>query len=285
MDSEIFLQVNGVRHWVRTVDLAGDAPPLVVVHGGPGGTIYDFERLTGPLLETKVPVVYYEQRGSGRSDPPLDEDYAMASLVADLLDLLDALTIDTAVLLGISFGGELAAEFTVAHPQRVSALILEGCAIRGPLTPSSPAGGFDALATSADMRTAIRSDPENVWELVDQPTVDRFLFHDPAVAVTIRALWAESGLVNTGKMATALGTAPPRPVPLIDDLAAIDVPVLAIVGLWDRNYGVDAVRDMVTRLPGATLLVLHESAHFPNIEEPAAFSEAVLTFAIANPGR
>lgn len=91
--------VNGVRHWVRTVGLRPGVCPLVVVHGGQGGTMYDFERLTGPLLEPHVPVVYYEQRGSGRSDEPRDDRYSIQALVADLLGLLDALDIARATLL------------------------------------------------------------------------------------------------------------------------------------------------------------------------------------------
>lgn len=63
------------------------------------------------------------------------------------------------------------------------------------------------------MRTTIRLEPENAWDLVDQPSVDRFHLHDPVAAVTVRAVGAESGLVNTGKMATALGTAPPSESP------------------------------------------------------------------------
>lgn len=265
-----------MRHWVRTVGLRPGVCPLVVVHGGPGGTIYDFERLTGPLLEPHVPVVYYEQRGSGRSDEPRDDHYSIRALVADLLGLLDVLDIDRAAVLGISFGGELAAEFTVAHPDRVYALILEGCAVRGPLAQSPQPGGFDAVATDADLRAAIRARPDDVWELVDQATVDRFLFRHPESAREVRALWAESGLVNTGKMAAALAAAPARAVPLIDELASCSTPTLAIVGLWDRNYGVDAVRDTITRLGAAELLVLERSAHFPNLEEPDAFCQAVL---------
>jgi len=268
--------VNGVRHWVLTVGLRPGVCPLVVVHGGPGGTIYDFERLTGPLLEPHVPVVYYEQRGSGRSDEPGDGSYSIHALVADLLGLLDVLDIDRAALLGISFGGELAAEFAVAHPDRVCALILAGCAIRGPLAQSPQPAGFDAIAANADLRAAIRARPDVVWDLVDQATVDRFLFHHPDTARQVRALWGESGLINTGKMAAALAAAPVRAVPLIDELASCSIPTLAIVGLWDRNYGVDAVRDMVTRLDDAGLLVLQDSAHFPNLEEPDAFCQAVL---------
>jgi proline iminopeptidase len=138
---ESHLLINGIRHWVRTAgDLRG-RPPLVVLHGGPGGTIYDFERLTGPALERLIPVVYYEQRGSGRSDRPPDGAYSMPLLVQDLEQLRK----------------HLAAEYTVAHPERVDRLILHGTAIAGPLTPSTWGAGFEAVATDDQMRRAIRA--------------------------------------------------------------------------------------------------------------------------------
>lgn len=275
--------VNGVRHWVRVVGDPRVRTPLVVVHGGPGGFIYDFERLTGPLLEQLGPVVYYEQRGSGRSDRPSDGRYDVPLLVDDLEQLRRQLDLPRVTLLGISFGGDLAAEYTVAYPERVDRLILQGTALAGPLTPSPWTSGFEAVATSDELRTAIRvavaeSGPGAVWEVVDRETTDRFLFHQPAVAQQIRGLWEESGLVNTGELAGALAKQPPRPVPLADDLAALDVPVLVLIGLWDRNAGVDACRDLATRLPRARLHVFHGSAHFPNAEEPAEYAAEVAAF-------
>jgi proline iminopeptidase len=143
--------------------------------------------------------------------------------------------------------------------------------------------GFEAVATNDDMRTAIRaaveqSGPRAVWDVVDRATIDRFLFHHPATAKRVRDLWAESGLTNTGEMSAALAQQSPRPVPLVDELAALDLPVMILIGFWDRNAGVDACRDLATRLPNAHLRVFHNSAHFPNAEEPARYIEDIATF-------
>jgi len=90
-------------------------------------------------------------------------------------------------LLGISFGGDLAAEYAVAYPEYVDRLILQGTALAGPLAPSTWGSGFEAVATNDDMRTAIRaaveqSGPRAAWDVVDRATIDRFLFHQPATA-------------------------------------------------------------------------------------------------------
>ena len=278
---ESYVELNGVRQWVRVVgDLRGRTP-VVVVHGGPGGFVYDFERLTGPGLEQLGPVVYYEQRGSGRSDG--DGRYAVPLLVDDLEQLRRHLGLPRIVLLGISFGGDLAAEYTVAYPDRVAGLILQGTALAGPLTPSTWGSGFEAVAADDEMRAAIRaavaeSGPGAVWDVVDRETVDRFLFRRPAAARRVRELWEESGLINTGEMAAALAAEPPRRVPLVDELAALDVRVLVLVGFWDRNAGVDACRDLAARLPRAQLCVFGESAHFPNVEEPDRYLAEIAAF-------
>ncbi|WP_427886918.1 alpha/beta fold hydrolase [Kribbella sp. GL6] len=281
--SESYVMANGVRHWVRIVGDVRAKTPVVVVHGGPGGFAYDFERLTGPRLERLGPVVYYEQRGSGRSAAPVDGEYAVPVLVDDLEQLRRQLGLPRMVLLGISFGGELAAEYAVAYPERVDGLILQGTALAGPLSVSPWPGGFEAVAADAAMRTAIRaavdrSGPRAVWDVVDRETTDRFLFHQPEVGRRVRELWAESGLVNTGAMAAAVAAQPARAVPLADDLAAVDLPVLILIGLWDRNAGVDGPRDLATRLPRAHLCVFANSAHFPNAEEPEQYVEEVERF-------
>jgi proline iminopeptidase len=82
-------------------------------------------------------------------------------------------------------------------------------------------------------------------------------------------------------MAADLAKQPPRPVPLVDDLAALDVPVLVLVGFWDRNAGVDACRDLAARLPRAQLCVFEDSAHFPNVEETDCYVEQIAAFLAA----
>ncbi|WP_460667030.1 alpha/beta fold hydrolase [Kribbella swartbergensis] len=283
---EAHVVINGVRHWVRVVGEPHVGTPLVVVHGGPGGFIYDFERLTGPALEQLGPVVYYEQRGCGRSGRPSDGQYSIPLLVDDLEQLRRQLDLPRIALLGISFGGDLAAEYTVAYPERVTALILQGTALAGPLTPSPWGSGFEAVATDDKMRAAIRaavkrSGPYAAWDVVDRETTDRFLFHQPTSAKQVRALWEDSGLVNTGEMSAGLANQPPRPVPLVDELAALDVPVLVMVGFWDRNAGVDACRDLATRLPHARLRVFDDSAHFPNVEETERYVDEIAVFLAA----
>jgi len=77
--------LNGVRHWYKLAGRsARPAPPVVFLHGGPGGESYTFEMSAGRYLERSLRMVYFEQRGSGRSDRASDGGYAIATPVEDL---------------------------------------------------------------------------------------------------------------------------------------------------------------------------------------------------------
>ena len=284
-NGEFRVVVNGIDHWCRIAGAEHQTVPLVVVHGGPGGNLYNFERTIGPLLEEFATVLYYEQRGCGRSGPPERPDaYSLELLVADLEALRGRLGLDRIALLGFSFGGELALAYAVAHPGRVERLILQAPSVydpeRGALVQLY---GFQAVATGAlkeQIAVLLAADGpaesqlEQVWGLVDQETVDRFLFCSPTAAALNRNLWQESGLVNTGDMRRALSARPKEPL----DLSRLAIPTLVLVGRHDRNVGVDACRAVSAGIAGARLVVFEESAHFPDIEEPFRYAAAVRQF-------
>ncbi len=290
------VEINGVAHWYKIAGEERATIPLVIIHGGPGGHVYNFERTIGPQLEAFSTVIYYEQRGCGRSDQPPDPyTYSIEMLVADLDELRQALGLEQINLLGFSFGGELALEYTLAHPDRVQRLIVQAPSLGRRVgaaglwderTACVQLYGFQQVAYG-DMTHVVRdilntndsltTRLDHVWQNVDTETVDRFLFHNHPAAKLNRRLWSESGLINTGYMLAAL-TQQTADVPLLDRLAALPVPTLVVVGLYDRNTGVEACRDVATRLPAARLSVFEHSAHFPDMEEPERYAAAVRTF-------
>lgn len=287
-DGEFYVTVNGIRHWCRIAGAGKGATPLVVIHGGPGGNVYNFERTIGPLLEAFATVVYYDQRGCGRSDPPASPaDYSLPLLVSDLEGLRARLGLARFIPLGFSFGGELALEYALAHPGRVERLILQAPTLCDPVRLAwVQLYGFYHVATGelkdriAQLLAGDEPAParlEQAWNLVDTETLDRFLFFDPAAARLNRRLWEESGLVNTGDMQRALA-AQPQPPSRMDALSRITVPALVMVGLHDRNVGVDVCRDISARLSRGRLVIFERSAHFPDIEEPERYAAEVRRF-------
>jgi 4,5:9,10-diseco-3-hydroxy-5,9,17-trioxoandrosta-1(10),2-diene-4-oate hydrolase len=122
------------------VDDQGRGPAIVCLHAiGHGAG--DFAALRARLAP-RWRVIAPDWPGQGRSDP--DRVPPSAARYADLLGgLLDACAVDRAVLLGNSIGGAAAIRYVAAHPERVSALVLEN---PGGLDPATDALGRTALA-------------------------------------------------------------------------------------------------------------------------------------------
>ncbi|MFI7319098.1 alpha/beta fold hydrolase [Streptomyces venezuelae] len=98
----------------------GRASPVVLLHGGPG--LPDHLGDVAGMVADLAPVYRYDQRGTGRS--VWQGRHTFARHVGDLAELLDAWGAARAVLVGYSYGAELAARFCLAHPDRVAAVLL-----------------------------------------------------------------------------------------------------------------------------------------------------------------
>ncbi len=101
---------------------AGSGPPVLFI-GGTGGDLRSKPNvLDGPLVE-HFEVLAYDQRGQGRSDKP-DEAYTMAGYADDAAGLLAEVGWERAHVVGVSFGGMVAQELAISHPEKVDRLVL-----------------------------------------------------------------------------------------------------------------------------------------------------------------
>src|SRR2546429_2151081 len=119
------VDLNGVRIYTRRV---GDGPPSVVVlHGGPGAH-HDYLLPQYDRLAHGRTLLYYDQRGGGRSPVPRDTPVGWREHVSDLEALRDHWGLDRVALLGYSWGGLLALLYALAHPTRIDRLALVSAA-------------------------------------------------------------------------------------------------------------------------------------------------------------
>ncbi|MFJ4671136.1 alpha/beta fold hydrolase [Kitasatospora purpeofusca] len=95
-------------------------PAVVLLHGGPG--LPDYLGGVAPMVADLAPVYRYDQRGTGRS--VWCGRHSLAQQVEDLAELLDAWELPEAVLIGHSYGTDLASRFCLRHPDRVRAVLL-----------------------------------------------------------------------------------------------------------------------------------------------------------------
>jgi proline iminopeptidase len=112
--------VRGVSLFERRV---GDGPPAVVLHGGPGAD-HDYLLPGFDALATGRELVYYDQRGGGRSPVARDVPVGWREQVADLDALRELWGIAQLVLVGYSWGGLLAQLYAIEHPDRIRRLAL-----------------------------------------------------------------------------------------------------------------------------------------------------------------
>jgi len=110
---------NGLDiHYERT----GEGPRLLFISGTGGDLRVRPNMLDGPFARA-FDLVAYDQRGLGQTEKP-DRPYSMADYADDAAGLMDALGWDDALVIGVSFGGMVAQNLVVRHPQRVRRLVL-----------------------------------------------------------------------------------------------------------------------------------------------------------------
>ncbi len=300
--------LNGVRLWYKVtgVQRPGVAPVLYLA-GGPGYNSYSFENTIGSQLERHVRMIYFDERGTGRSERPSNKDYAMPTLVEDIESLRQYLGLDQISLMGQSFGGTIALEYAARHPEHVQKLIIVDGAADIPATfelwqeeieDRYPAAWKKALETEdgkSFQTLRAGSDACAVTKARFQLEMDALVnvdslafhhwqqFHDERFRKEQDALDARSGLKNTGEMSQEYFS--PGSSFLCYRFTAYDrltMPVLIVGGTCDGAVGIKQLDVLAQRLGHARLDEFKQSAHFPYAEEPAKFERDVAAFLIGH---
>ncbi|MFJ2959495.1 alpha/beta fold hydrolase [Streptomyces sp. NPDC087270] len=113
---EVVTAEDGTRLWATR---GGEGAPVVCCHGGPG--LWDFLGDLAGLLADRATVYRWDQRGCGRSQRR--GPYSVARSVADLDAVRRHFGLERMALLGHSYGAQLALQYALDHPERVSALV------------------------------------------------------------------------------------------------------------------------------------------------------------------
>lgn len=289
LNGEYNVVINNIRHWYKVGSAEKKTTPIVIIHGGPGGYNYVFERTIGPYLEQFSTIIYYEQRGCGRSDAPASEtDYSIEGLVSDLKELCSYLNLQKIIPLGYSFGGELALEFAIAYPENIDKIITQGPSMfsDNKRMSNTQVNGFLRVSDRLEKKKInaivnskidIEEQCSRIWAIVSTETVDKLLFKNQKFAKINRTMWTESGLVNTGHMMKALLKSN-RENTLIERLNQIMSPTLIITGRYDYNVGIELNKEMAENIKKSTFVVFENSGHFPDIEESQKYADLIRRF-------
>lgn len=279
--------INNVRLWYRVAGrLAGT--PTVYLHGGPGQGSQSFATIAGPALERSLRMIYLDQRGSGRSERPWNDDYSLPGLVEDLEGLRRELGVERLNLIGHSVGSIIAMEYAARYPQHVERMVL---AASGPdlldafnrmcdrvarTDPPAYARAVAAVAPGSQRRC-------NMWgEGVFAPGgmqrfVNRNMFPDPRTESMINEADRANGLRNGGELSKALirqGLLDYR----FTQSSKLRMPVLVIAGGRDFQAAIEPQRAFVSRLPNGRLITYEAGGHFMWAEDPERFARDVVGF-------
>lgn len=263
-------------------EVLGEGEPIIVVHGGPG-LDHDYLRPGLDALGQRNTLVYYDQRGTGRSSAPLTaEAINIDAFIEDIDALRETLEYDRVTILGHSFGALIAMEYAARRPNSTRALIL--------MNPVEPGARF--AAATAERQAAGRT-PEDAAEMESLRASEGFAARDPGTLsqvyrVAFRSLLRERDAIERLDLDLAASTARNG-----QDVAGLLVPSMGDLDWWGRLDEIQAPalvlhgrsdappqemsRELAEGLPSGALEVL-DAGHFIYLEDRTGMLSAIAGF-------
>jgi pimeloyl-ACP methyl ester carboxylesterase len=307
IDQREEVHFGDTAQWVRIRGIGATNPVLLLIQQGPGLPMMNearrFEHLLG--LEQAFTVVYWDQRGCGRSlrGPEEREGISIDAMVSDTVSLLEWLRDRfgrEVFVIGFSFGGAIGAYAAARRPDLVETLVAVGMDIDGVAAGNSAYDFALTTAVERGKRRAIRQ-----LEAIGPPP------HLKLKQFSTRVRWASNfGGVTTHETYSSLarqlltsmmgssdysvrdiirttrGMAMTQAA-LLSDLASMDltrsvtrleVPVVLVQGRFDQVAPGDSAERFVASLeaPSKQLVWFEQSAHTPHLEQPEKFRDLLM---------
>jgi pimeloyl-ACP methyl ester carboxylesterase/DNA-binding CsgD family transcriptional regulator len=242
----------------------GSGPPLVVVSCWLSHLQHDWHspvwRHFLDQLGAIATVVRYDERGFGMSDWAVD-DFSLDARVGDLEAVLAASGLNRFALLGMSGGSAVALAYAIAHPERVSRLILYGT-VRGERVTWSR----EALAEEETYRSMIRVG----WAKDDEDFRRVFTRRYIPDATEQQMRWFDDlQRMSTSPDNAVASRIARQEVDIHDELHRITAPTLVLQAVGDRATPFDNAVSVCSRIPGARLIALDSRNHILLADEPA----------------
>jgi proline iminopeptidase len=257
---------------------SGGGLPLVMVNGGPGfDHLYVHCSDAWDRLATKRRVVFYDQRGTGRSGPlKPGTSCTLADQIADLDAVRASLGVERMDLLGHSWGGYLVMAYAARHPEHIAHLTIvdsaapkwgdteflfkyvfpEGLERQQSLAFSEALG--DSAAAAQDLHEYLG-----------------MLFYDPAHR---DAFLANAAQYHYAPEINRALNADLDKYDLGPELGRFHFPTLVITGRYDMNVAPSTAWRIHQRIAGSRFVVFERSGHLPYFEEPEEFVRTLESF-------
>lgn len=276
-----FLTVSGLSVFMQEAGPV-DGPPVILVHGF-GGSTFNWRYTLPALAEAGYRAVALDLKGFGLSGKSFDEDYSHAAQADFVAEVMTALDIQSATLVGHSLGGNVIAHLALQYPERVLGLVF--------------AAG--AVIAESDARGSVVGRPVSVGMLAEVPPFRRWgqillrsvlvpervtatlksAYYNPAFAtpeVIEGALRPQQvrdwDLALLGIMRDSGRNALPEP------LSAITAPTLIVWGENDTWVPLERGQQLRAALPQAQWVMIPQAGHLLMEEQAEAFNSALIEF-------
>jgi 3-oxoadipate enol-lactonase len=246
----IHVEVEGPQH-----------APVLMLSNSLGTNLHMWDEQVAPFTR-HFKLVRYDRRGHGRSGVPKGP-YSMERLGHDVLAVLDSLNIAKINWCGLSTGGMVGQWLGANAPSRVNKLVLSNTT--------------SCLPDKATWDARIKRAREQGLAVIADANVERWFTKEfreraPQVVEKMREMYVATNIEGYIGCLQAILDMDHRHL-----LAKITAPTLVISGLYDPAMPVKDNAFICARIPGARMIVL-DVAHIANMEQPQAYSDAVLGF-------
>lgn len=282
-----YIPVENAELYYREI---GQGQPIFVLHGGPEFS-HDYLLPDMDRLADSFRLIYYDQRGRGKSAGNVQpDDVTIESEIEDLESVREHFRLEAVAVLGHSWGGLLALEYAIRHPDRVSHMILMNTApvshedlmlLRKAFREKRPATDAERMKALSSSTEYEEGDPDTFAEYcrshfsmtVKQPE------HLERLVETLRSSFTKEGILKARDIDERLAneTWLSSEYNLLPKLKQLSIPTLVIHGDYDF-IPVEVAAHVAEAISGARFVVLRECGHFPYIECPDQVRRAIDDF-------
>lgn len=278
---ETFVNSGEAKLFCRAI---GQGKPLIVIHGGPGLT-QDYLLPQMYELAKNNLVIFYDQRGCGKSTVDINANTInIESFVNDIEAIRQTFNLDKISILGHSWGGFLAMQYTIAHPKHVDKLILSNSA------PATSEGytlfgqeymkrmepyhkDLEKIRNSQGFHDKNTRVMEQFYRLIF-----RQYCYIPEKADLLNLQMTPIASLNGEKVSEILRkNVLDKPFNLNNGLRSLKVPALILHGDVDPipPSTAQAIHD---NIPGSKYVLMKNCGHFPYVEDPNTYFKHINNF-------
>ncbi len=273
-NSNTFVTSDGVPLFLK---ISGKGDVCIFVHGGPGAWSKSFEELGGNVLEDKLTMCYYDQRGCGRSASAADNNYGIDRMIQDIEEIRASLNTSKVYVMGHSFGGILATKYAEKYPEHVKGLILLNAtldindSLLNQIAFMSKTVGEDFPVKNKE---SILSTFFEAKKKIKKADLDYKMLSDNRVNVE-KLDSIDNSLKRNSSFAQHALSGPLYFNDFTKETASIKVPTLIITGTKDNNIGPEHYR--LFKFPNQEVKII-EGGHILYYEQNKEFKNTIQKF-------